>query len=294
MDTKRIKLPEMDPEKVADEIGKFVVETALQCGSSGGVIGLSGGVDSTTTATLVKIAFDEHNKTHEPLELVVYMLPSALNSPKDTADGVSVAEKLGLRYEIQGLQAIIEAYRSTNPEAFASNYHRGNMISRIRANILQTKAATEGKTLIGTGNNDEDFGIGYYTLFGDGAVACSPIGNLSKRLVFQMAAYLGFENIAAKEPAAGLEPGQTDFKDLGYRYDAVELILAGLRQGFSPEEMVGMEQVKATILPHLAVNKKFNSVGEVVEDIMFRHYQIAIPKQQIIHPPAAPVTLFYR
>ena len=290
----KIKLPEMVPDKVADEIGKFVIETVLQCGSRGGVIGLSGGVDSTTTAALVQRAFVEHNKTNEPLELVAYMLPSALNSTKDTEDGVRVSEKLRLRYEIQNLQPIVDAFHSTNPEAFTLNYQKGNLISRIRANVLQTKAATEGKILIGTGNMDEDFGIGYYTLFGDGAVACSPIGHLSKRLVFQMAAYLGFGDIAEKEPAAGLEPGQTDFKDLGYRYNAVEMVLAGLRQGFRPDEMVEMEQVKAMIIPQLAINKKFHSVGEVVEDIMFRHYQIAIPKQQIIHPSAAPVTLFYR
>jgi NAD+ synthetase len=166
-------------------------------------------------------------------------------------------------------------------------------MSRIRANILSTKSATEKKCVIGTGNKDEDFGIGYYTLFGDGAVHMSPIGNLSKRLVRQMAEYLGFAETAKREPTAGLEPGQTDAKDLGYGYDAVEIVLEGLRQGFAAEILSQHPQVRGTIEPMLAVSK-FSNVQQVVDDILKRHYTMALPKQEIIHPPAADVTLEYR
>ena len=69
--------------------------------------------------------------------------------------------------------------------------------------------------VIGTGNRDEDYGVGYYTLFGGGAVHLSPIGNLPKRMVREMAAYLGFDDLAERVSTAGLEPGQTCFKDLG-------------------------------------------------------------------------------
>ena len=183
---RKIKLPKINPEKVADEIGNFVVETVNRVRATGGIIGLSGGVDSTTTAILVKRAFDKYNKkNHNKLELVGYMLPSKLNNSKDTEDSIDVAKRLKLRYETHYIDPIVESYYEINPEIFQINhtYDKGNLISRVRANVLSTKAAFEKKIVLGTGNKDEDFGVGYYTLFGDGAVHLSPIGNLSKRLV---------------------------------------------------------------------------------------------------------------
>ncbi len=289
---RKILLARMNPELIASEIGDFVVNNVLNSGSTGCVIGLSGGVDSTTAAALVKNAFADYNsKNSRKLELIGYILPSNVNNPEDAEDGIKVAERLGIRYEILSIDKIVEAYKTTNPEAFVKGYHVGNIMSRIRANVLSTKAATERKVLAGTGNKDEDFGIGYYTLFGDGAVHISPIGNLPKRLVRQMAEYLGFPDIAKREPTAGLEPGQTDFKDLGYGYDAVELVIEGVEQNFTADELTAHEQVKSIIEKQLP-KSKFDNVGDVVYDILRRH-EIADAKAQIIHPPIAPVTLEY-
>jgi NAD+ synthase len=298
-----IRLARMDCKQVCEEIGDFVIETVLQTGSTGCVIGLSGGVDSSTAAALIKKGFERHNaklaKQDQNLELVGYILPSGINRTQDERDAESVAEYLDIRYETHRIEKLVESFRLTNPEAFASNFHKGNMISRIRANVLSTKAATENKILAGTGNKDEDIGIGYYTLFGDGAVHISPIAGLPKRLVREMAAYLGLDKqIIQREPTAGLEPGQSDFKDLGYNYDVVELITAGLEQGFSKKALGEHEQIVPLIEKQIKQYKKiydrakFTTVQEVVEDVLERHQQ-AKGKMKIISPPTAQITLSY-
>jgi NAD+ synthase len=298
---KRITLAMMDCKQVCEEIGDFVIAAVLDTGSIGCVIGLSGGVDSSTAAALIKNGFERHNaklaKRDPKLELVGYILPSGINRTQDERDAESVAAFLGIRYEIHSIENLIESYRLTNPEAFESHFHKGNMISRIRANVLSTKAATENKILAGTGNKDEDFGIGYYTLFGDGAVHISPIAGLPKRLVREMAAYLGLDKaIIQREPTAGLEPEQSDFKDLGYDYDVVELITAGLAQGFSKKELAEHEQIVPLVEKQIEQykktcgNAKFTSVQEVVEDVLKRHRQ-AKAKLKILSPPTPRITL---
>jgi len=293
----------MDCRQVCGEIGDFLIEAVLETASSGCVIGLSGGVDSSTAAALIKTAFDRYNakraKNHQQLELIGYILPSRVNPSRDEADAEAVAKSLSIRCETHSIENLVESFQLTNPEAFENKFHKGNMISRIRANVLSTKAATENKILAGTGNRDEDFGIGYYTLFGDGAVHLSPIAGLPKRLVREMAAFLGLDKqIIQREPTAGLEPGQSDFKDLGYDYDVVEIITEGLNQGFSRGELIEHAQIVPLIEQQLKQYKslygdeKFQSAQAVVQDVLKRH-QKALGKMKIIHPPTPQITLSY-
>jgi NAD+ synthase len=288
----------MDPKRVADEIGDFILRKVLEMKKTGGVVGLSGGVDSTCVAALAKRAFDQHNAKcpQQPLEVVGFILPSRTNDPKDAEDGLKVASRLGIRHEVRSIEAIVEAYKSTNREALDHKYHRGNLTSEIRAVVLHTKGATENKAVIGTGNRDEDYGVAYYTLFGDGAVHMSPIGNLPKRLVREMAGYLGFEDLAGRVSTAGLEPGQTSFKDLGCDYEFAELVLNGLDQGLRAEELA----VHCQVVPYARQQMekyaqwygapKFTSVEALVCEIIRRH-EIALLKAEIVNPDIAPITL---
>ena len=295
MTDRKIKLPHISPDNAIKSISRFIVENILDAGATGGVIGLSGGVDSTVAAAITKKAFDSYNrkKPERNLELVGYMLPSFVNNHKNTIDGIDVAKRLNIRYSVINIDPILEGYRITNPDVMGSSYHRGNLISRVRANVLLAKSAYKNKLVIGTGNKDEDFGVGYYTMYGDGATHLNPIGNLSKRIVKQLAIYLGFDYIARKAPTAGLEPGQTDFKDLGYTYDLVEIVLGGICQGFSKQELCDHKQLKEIIEPWLS-KSKFNSIDSIVNDVLRRHYTIVPFKEKRIHPPKAQVKFEYR
>ena len=297
---KAIKLPRMDCETVSREIGDFIIESVQAVGATGCVVGLSGGVDSSTTAALITRAFAGYNAQNDPpFELVGYILPTRINQADDLQDAEALVKALEIRYEIYSIEKLVEAFKLTNPEAFDENYHRGNLISRVRANVLSTKAATEHKILAGTGNRDEDFGIGYYTLFGDGAVHISPIAGLSKRLVRELALFLGVEEaIVHRVPTAGLEPGQSDYKDLGYDYDVVELVTEGMEQRFTVVQLAVHEQVAPLVEKQIAHYRTvygqahLDSVEKVVADINRRH-QTAMGKVNIVHPPTPQISLIY-
>jgi NH3-dependent NAD+ synthetase len=114
-----------------------------------------------------------------------------------------------------------------------------------------------------------------------------------------MAFFLGLDRrIVARVPTAGLEPGQSDYKDLGYNYDVVELVTEGLNQGFTPEELYRHPQVVPIVEQQIAHYRqlfgapKFDRVAQVVADVRRRH-AIAKGKMTIIHPPAPDITLRY-
>lgn len=299
MGYKRIKLPKMNPELVADQIGNFLISEIRLDGKTGGVIGLSGGVDSTCTAALAKRAFDRNNEYNrkDEFELIAYLLPSKLNAKEDEDDGEKVAKRLGIEYRLINIEPLVEAKAIVQPNVMANQYHKGNMISELRAGVLHGEAALENKIVIGTGNHDEDFGVGYYTLFGDGAVRVSPIGMLPKRLVREMARYLGFKDLADRVSAPGLEPGQTAFKDLGYKYETiVELVSYGLEQGFSPDELLTHPQVIEEAQKNLVEYKqtfgyeKFVDTNFLIKDILRRN-NLAKGKARVVSPPMAKITL---
>jgi NAD+ synthase len=280
---KMVILPTMNSKIVADEICEFIKNTVKKQNKTGAVIGLSGGIDSAVVALLALRAF---KKTDYNLQ--TYIIPSYTNEP---AEGIR-ASHLAKDYKIDRnvvhmshLTYITEKFLGVELNPF----DKGNMTSRIRANILSTYAAVENKVLLGTGNQDEDYGIGYYTLFGDGAVHCSPISGLSKRLVYQMGGYLNVPNkIMGATPTAGLEEGQTDYGDLGYGYDIVEFFLEAKHQLVSLKDAVK----EATERKFKYDVNKFPNIAIVWNDIIARH-NIAQEKMKIIHPPSPIITLNY-
>ena len=111
-----------------------------------------------------------------------------------------------------------------------------------------------------------------------------------------MASYVGLGDLAYREPTAGLELGQTDFGDLGYRYEIIEMVQEALKQDFSYEEIIesnsllsfAKEQIKEYNLKFQ--NPKFDSPQNLLEDILRRH-EIALKKASLLSPAQPKITL---
>jgi len=279
---KPILLPKLANNTI-DLIEKWILDN-MPPYAEGAVLGMSGGIDSSVVAALTCGAF----KSGSGLKLRGFGLPTQINSPEDVRDASRIAEQFAIPFTVVNLAQMVESFEKNFP-AELSKYDRGNMIARQRANVLWTLAARYKSIVMGTGNKDEDYGVGYYTLIGDGAVYMNPIGFLSKRLVREVGTKLGLpEDLVKRTPTAGLEVEQTDEKDLGYTYEFVELVIEGINQGFSLNDLVNHPMIE---IAAWGVNK-FRTRREAIFDILHRH-DLAKRKAEYIRPKVPDIKLEY-
>ena len=210
-----------------DRITEFIADTAEDAGADGGVLGLSGGIDSTLTAYLTVEALGTDG-------LHGLVMPSEVNSDGNMSDAERVAEDLGIEYDVIAIEPIVDAFLDASPEPIENNAVEsdplrtavGNVRVRTRAVLDYFVANHENRIVLGTGNRSEAL-AGYYTKYGDGAVDCHPIGNLYKQQVRQLASHMGVpDDLVNKTPTAGMWVGQTDEEEMGMSYDTLDAVLA--------------------------------------------------------------------
>jgi NAD+ synthase len=214
----RLSEPELQARR--EHIVAFVAETVEAAGAEGAVIGLSGGIDSTTVAHLAVEALG-------PDRVRGLSMPSDVNPEADETDAERVAESLDIEYDVIDVAPIVEAFVDAAPPAAADDRTAlGNVRVRTRA-VLNYFLANAGDLLVlGTGNRAEA-ATGYFTKYGDQAVDCNPIGNLYKCQVRQLARAVGVpEDLVTRTPSAGMWEGQTDEAEMGLGYDELDAILA--------------------------------------------------------------------
>ena len=190
--------------------------------AKGVVFGNSGGKDSALVGILCKAACDD---------TVGVLLPcgSARSYGADADDGRLLAEAWGIETRTVDLGAAREGLIDALGAAAALNDAAlTNLAPRLRMTALYAIAAAEGRLVAGTGNRSEVY-MGYFTKWGDGACDFDPIADLTAGEVFAFLEYLGApRRIIDKAPSAGLYDGQTDERDMGVSYRAIdEWILRG-------------------------------------------------------------------
>ena len=214
-----LRLSESELEATADHLAAFVEDVVDDASAEGAVIGLSGGIDSTTVAYLAVEALG-------PDAVHGLVMPSVANSEENMSDAEWVAQELGIEYDVVEIQPIAEAFFDAFPEAADDRMAAGNVYVRTRAVLNYFVANHENKVVLGTGNRAEAM-TGYFTKYGDQAVDCNPIGNLYKQQVRQLAAHLGApETLVSKTPSAEMWSGQTDEEEMGLGYDTLDATLA--------------------------------------------------------------------
>jgi NAD+ synthase len=208
-----MKINEPFVEKV---LTAFIKEELNKFNFKKGILGLSGGLDSTVCAFLASKALKSTN-------IIALILPYGKSFSEDVKDAQETSRRLDLKSRTIDISPMVDAYFSRFPTK--NRIEMGNKMARERMSILYDHSSREKALILGTSNKTELL-LGYGTIHGDMACAINPLGDLYKTQIRQLALYLGVsDKIMKKSPSAGLWEDQTDEKELGLNYDDIDQIL---------------------------------------------------------------------
>lgn len=233
----------MQTEKVVKHIVEWLkgyLETAHQ---KGFVIGISGGIDSAVTSTLCAM-------TGYPLlniEMPIHQEASQALRAKQHINWLNNQFGASIESLEVDLTSTFDQLVSALPSTAANdkvNLALANTRSRLRMTTLYYFAGLNNYLVAGTGNKIEDFGVGFFTKYGDGGVDLSPIADLMKSQVYEIAAYLGIESTIQKaKPTDGLfGDDRSDEDQLGASYDELEWAMIKKEQGAFTDDFSGREK----------------------------------------------------
>jgi len=216
-------------ELTEEVIVEFIRQKVEESGSSGVVVGLSGGVDSAVTSRLCAEALSPH-------DVLNIFMPSRTTPSQDREDVVDFCEHFGMQLKTVDIQPTVDALVRVLPE-LSDKSLLGNAMARTRMTVLYHHAKFMGRVVMGTSNKSELL-VGYFTKFGDGGADFCPIGDLYKSEVRELAHNIGVpQRIIDKVPSAGLWEGQTDEGEMGITYEELDQVLIGFELNLSNEDI---------------------------------------------------------
>ena len=195
------------------------------------VIGISGGIDSSVSSTL---------SAKTGLKTIVLTMPI---KQKSSQHDLSLKHRDWLLKKFSNVEAhtinLDELFNvfSSSLSNFSNEHGFANSRARLRMTTLYQVAAANSGIVVGTGNKVEDFGVGFYTKYGDGGVDISPIADCNKTEVWEMGRELSILNeIIEADPTDGLwDDGRTDEGQLGFKYQELEEAMENSNSKFRAE-----------------------------------------------------------
>ena len=210
----------MNYSKVKDHIVSWLSDYTEKAFSKGFIVGISGGVDSALTSTLCALTGKK-----------VILLSMPIRQTKAEFDRANehiknLENRFGNVSSIEtNLTETFTQFEKTIPSDVVQNHlSMANSRSRLRMMTLYAIGQANGCLVAGTGNKVEDFGVGFYTKYGDGAVDLSPIADLMKTQVWNLAKEVGVvDSIITAKPTDGLfEDERSDEDQIGASYPELE------------------------------------------------------------------------
>jgi NAD+ synthase len=211
----------IDVKRETEKIIAFIKTTLKEQGFNNVVIGLSGGIDSAVSLSLIE-------KSISPKNIFVahlHYFESQINSLNTLLRKIKIPQKNIYNISIKNTVDQIQNSIGLAEDSKDYKIRLGNIMARVRMIILYDLAKKHNALVCGTENKSEYY-LGYFTLFGDSASDLEPIRHLHKTQVFKLAEYLKIpEKIISLSPSAGLWAGQTDEKDFGFSYEEADCVL---------------------------------------------------------------------
>tara|TARA_B100001741_G_scaffold160936_1_gene133159 strand:+ start:144 stop:929 length:786 start_codon:yes stop_codon:yes gene_type:complete len=244
----------MKTSKTIDYIVSWIKNYKEVNAVNGFVVGVSGGIDSALTSTLCAMTGINTLCLNMPIRQKEEQYNRAnnhINWLKNKFKNVNSID-IDLTKVFNEFKSTVENNSSENNLALA------NSRSRIRMTTLYYYAGINNSIVVGTGNKVEDFGIGFYTKYGDGGVDISPIADLMKSEVFKISKALQInDEIIDAKPTDGLwDDDRSDEDQIGATYNDLELIMNVLEKGVDPDEIAEELKGKYDIyIKHHMANK---------------------------------------
>ncbi len=246
----------MKTKEVVNHIVDWLVDYTRQSGMQGFVVGVSGGIDSAVTSALVA-------QTGYPVTCVE--MPIYQNTDQVTRAAQHIANLQVQHSNVSKVQVdltpVFDAFIGALPNIADSEQRQMSLVNsraRLRMSTLYYFAALERKLVAGTGNKVEDFGVGFYTKYGDGGVDLSPIADLLKTEVYQLGEELGVHKaIMEAPPTDGLwGDDRTDEDQIGATYPELEWAMQQKEQGKGADNFTGRQkQVMEIFEKHHGANQ---------------------------------------
>ena len=217
----------MKTEKVTAHIVNWLKEYATNAKMEGFVVGVSGGIDSATTSTLCAMT----GMRTLCVEMPIHQAPSQVTRAQEHIE--QLKKRFANVSDVKvDLTPVFEEFKKQVPQTNEDTFldlSLANTRARLRMSTLYYFAGLHRYLVAGTGNKVEDFGVGFYTKYGDGGVDVSPIADLMKSEVYLVGEHVGVpDSIMKAAPTDGLfGDSRTDEDQLGASYDELEWAMKG-------------------------------------------------------------------